>query len=162
MPMGTPRTAAGTRMLRANNSNIDFGALNNRLRSAASRLRDSSIIEERRRERAGERETSPRMALARYRAVNAFLDRAEDLNQPRTRLPRRFAKLYLFGQRPGLFVVRLFNFAFRPQRDVNQAQTQAVRELSQATLLATRRILQLEREIERLRNLLERKSDAQK
>ena len=139
-------------MVRANNSDIDFDALEKRIGSVAARLRDSGLIEERRRERADERETSAKAALARYRAVNALLDRAEDLNQPRTRLPRRFAKFYALGQRPALFAVKLFNFAFRPQRDLNQAQTQAVRELSQATLLATRRILQLEREVERLKS----------
>lgn len=147
-------------MLRANNPEIDIDALRERVNSIAARLRDSGLIEERRRERAGELETSPRAAMARYRAVNALLDRADDLNQPRMRLPRRFSRLYALGDRPARFAVKLFNFAFRLSRDVNDAQTQAVRELSQEALVANRRILHLEREVERLRAQLEQRRDA--
>lgn len=156
--MANPRTAGPNGMIRANNSEIDIDTLRERVRTVAARLRESGIIEERRRERAGESATSPRIALARYRAINALLDRAEDLNQPRTRLPRRVERLYAFGERPVRFAVKVYNFVFRLMRDSNQAQIQAVRELSEETLLARRRTAELEREVERLRKLLEERS----
>lgn len=139
-------------ILRANNQEIDFDRLDERVRAVASRLRDLKIVEEKRRQRADESAVSPELALARFRAVNAILDRAEDLNQPKQQLPRRLATLRRFGPRPARFLMRAFNYVFRNQRDVNESQIQAMRELNQATLIATRRVAELEAELERLRN----------
>jgi hypothetical protein len=142
-------------IVRPNNPGIDFARLNERVCTLAARLREAKAVEENRRHRADEVDASPELALARYRAVNALLDRAEDLNQPKQRLPRKLAALHRLGPRSVRFALRTFNYIFRNQRDVNDAQIQAMRELSQATLAATQRVYAIERELERLRSFLE-------
>lgn len=142
-------------MLRANNPEIDFESLNARVRATAERLRDLNVVEEQRRARCNDDDTTPQLALTRYRAVNAYLDRAEDFNQPKTRTPRRLAKYERMAPKAMHLALKIFNRVFRQQRDVNEAQIDALRELTLASQASTRRLMQLEREIERLRRQIE-------
>jgi hypothetical protein len=152
---GASKNAAHYRMIRANNPEIDFESLNARVQAAASRLRDLNVVEEQRRARRDDDDSTPQMALTRYRAVNAYLDRAEDFNQPKSRAPRRLAKYERMAPKAMHFALKFFNRVFRQQREVNEAQIDALRQLTLASLASTRRVMQLEREIERLRRQIE-------
>ncbi len=122
-------------MIRRNNPSIDVEALGAVVRSRARSLREQP-------------ELATRESFAHFRAAEAFLERAEELNQPRTRIPHRLAK---FGSLGRLFT-STYNLALRPLREANALQIEALRELMAAGIDAMKRIEQLEREIERLRN----------
>lgn len=141
-------------MIRANNPAIDVDALRARIGATAARLRESGI-EERRDGATASDSDSTRALLLHYRNVSALLDRAEDFNYPLVRVPQRLAKLRFVADRPARFMLKLFNYVFRRQRNVSAAQTQAVRELAEVSATSTRRLLQLEREVERLRKIVE-------
>lgn len=70
---------------------------------------------------------------------------------PRTRIPHRLAFLAKLGS-PGRLLLNAYNLALRPLREANSLQIEALRELMAAGIDATKRIEQLEREIEQLRN----------
>ncbi|HEY1727959.1 MAG TPA: hypothetical protein VGG22_06285 [Candidatus Baltobacteraceae bacterium] len=125
-------------MIRRNNPFIDFDQLEGSIRTHAEQLRVQGYA-------------SPDEVLAQYRAAEAYLDRAEELNQPRSRIPRRFAPLLRFGSMGQLFL-KAYNLALLPTRRSNALQIEALRELLGAGLTLTKRIEDLEREIERLRN----------
>jgi hypothetical protein len=142
-------------MLRANNPEIDFDALNARVQATAARLRDLNLVEENRASRCSDDDSSPQLALTRYRAVHRYLDRAECYNQPRTETPRRLSKYERIAPKAMHLAIKFFNRIFKRQREINEAQIKALRELSLASLASTRRLIQLERELERLRRQIE-------
>ena len=146
---GPSKNGGQEKMIRPNNPELDVESLNARVKAVASRLRDLGVVEERRRERADENETSPRLAVARCKAADALLDRAESFNRPKTHLPKRLARLQRMASGPSRLFLRIFNYAFRSQRDLNEAQMEAMRELSQAVLILARRLTELEREIKK-------------
>ena len=142
-------------MIRANNPDIDFEALNARVQASAARLRDLNVIEEQRRTRCDDDGSSPQLALTRYRAMHGYLDRAEDYNEPRAEVPRRLAKYERVAPKAMHLALKIFNRLFKRQREINEAQIKALREIGLASLASTRRLIQLEREIERLRRQIE-------
>jgi hypothetical protein len=142
-------------MLRSNNPEIDFDALNARVQGVAARLRDFNVVEEQRSARCNDDDSSPQLALTRYRAMHGYLDRAEDYNQPRTEIPRRLAKIERVAPQALHLALKIFNRMFKRQREINEAQIKALRELGLASLASTRRLIQLEREIEQLRRQIE-------
>ena len=110
---GAPKNAAHYQMIRANNPDIDFESLNARVEATAARLRDLNIVEEQRRARCDGDDSSPQLALTRYRAVNAYLDRAEDFNQPKSRAPRRLAKYGRMAPKAMHLALKVFNRVFQ-------------------------------------------------
>jgi O-antigen chain-terminating methyltransferase len=145
-------------MILPTNPEIDVEALMKRVRRDAERIRASGAIEQRRAQTpAGVDEGALLRALDRHRSVTATLNRAEQENLPRADIPRRLAMLGPLRRvvRVGL---RIFNYAFKQQREFNASILQADREMifMLATLgdvlaetlgqlaLATDRIAQLE------------------
>lgn len=135
-------------MIRPNNPAIDFEALRAKVCARADALRA------RQRAREDENETATQALLPYYRAADAYLDRAEDLNFPLARLPGRLQALKRFGPVP-YAILRLYNYAFRKARDASTAQTEALREMTRAGVATSRRLALLEGEIARLRDLIE-------
>lgn len=131
-------------MILPNNPAIDFEALRAKVRATASALRESGIVERRRRE--------PASLPARYRAATAYLDRADDFGYPETRLPHRLKVIERMSPRGAIAILRMYNFMFRRARDASAAQTQALRELAEAGAETARRLAALEKKLARRHN----------
>jgi hypothetical protein len=116
-------------MIRRNNPSIDYDELEASVRSRAETLRARPQI-------------PPDSAFEHYRAANAYIDRAEELVQPRARIPNRLAFL---GDWAGRLLLRTYNLALRPLREASVAQNEALRELLEAGLSIAKRLEELER-----------------
>ncbi len=130
-------------MILNNNPAIEFEKLAAQLGAVAAELRTSGAIERNRKARAAE-ENSPEAQRARFLAIRALLDRADDLNHVQVPLPR-IARLPVVGMRPAQFLLRFFNYLFRQQRELNEIHTRVLREVNE--------------ELERLQNAIDRLSN---
>ncbi|MGH7660405.1 MAG: hypothetical protein ACRENA_05760 [Vulcanimicrobiaceae bacterium] len=135
-------------MIRSNNPAIDFETLRVKVHAKASTLRESGVVERRRSE--------PVSLPARYRAVTAYLDRADDFGYPEARLPHRLKVVERVSPRGAVAILRLYNFIFRRARDASAAQTQALRELAEAGAVTAQRLAVLDQQMARLRDAVER------
>jgi hypothetical protein len=116
-------------MIRPNNPAVNVDELMVKVRAQAEQLRKGTVIDDardRRRSSSGGRLLS---SLDRHEAINSLLDIAEQRNRPRTQVPQRLARMRGLGERPTRFMLRVFNYFFRQQREVDAAQTHAMREM---------------------------------
>lgn len=116
-------------MIRPNNITIDVNELMQRVRAQADHLRKGTAIDDARNRRRSSSDIRVVKALDRHEAISSLLDVAEQRNLPRTQVPQRLARMRGLGERPTRFMLRVFNYLFRQQREVDTAQTHAMREM---------------------------------
>jgi hypothetical protein len=143
-------------MIRPNNPTIDVDELMQRVRAQAERLRSGDILEEARDRRRSTSGTRLVKALDRHEAISSLLDAAEQRNLPRTQVPQRLARLRALGERPARFMLRVYNYVFREQREIDASQTHAMREMVALLHVVgghlanlTERVAELEERLER-------------
>lgn len=118
-------------MIRPNNPEIDVEELMNRVRAEAARIRGSGKIEER---RANAMSTDDsgfefQRELEQHRIISVHIETADRLNRPRTELPKRLQRVARIGQAPFRFILRVFNYLMKPQREVSANQNAALRRM---------------------------------
>ncbi len=114
-------------MIRANNPAIDVDALMERVGVEAERLRATGAVEARRAEPHDHSEHSIDRALEAHPAVSLSIGIAERLNVPRADVPKRLRGV---AGAPARFVLRVFNYAFKQQREIDRHQNDALSGLA--------------------------------
>jgi 2-polyprenyl-3-methyl-5-hydroxy-6-metoxy-1,4-benzoquinol methylase len=116
-------------MIRPNNPEIDVEELMSRVRAEAARIRTSGKIEERRGDVGNADEYRFHRELDQHPMVSAQIETAERLNRPRAELPKRLRRLGRIGKLPFQFIMRVFNYLMKPQREVSASQNAALRQM---------------------------------
>lgn len=132
-------------MIRHNNPEIDFTALEAAVRQRAAMLQKVDVLHENRRIRTA-RGSADADNPARLDAIFVILDRLDALNRPRRALPYRFAKMPGVARRLASIAMEGYNRLFRRQHEMNALQDMLVRELARQLDAALKRIAELERE----------------
>jgi hypothetical protein len=143
-------------MIRSNNSSIDAEALMRRVRDEADRLRAGGALEDARRQRWDAGSNRLTEIIDRQNAIIVFLNDAEHRNQPRTQVPYRLTKLHGMGEKPVQFMLRIFNYLFKQQREVDVAQNAALREMTWLVVAAAQDLTNLTKRVSELTERLER------
>jgi hypothetical protein len=142
-------------MIKANNPLVDTEALMRRVREEAERLRPGNELDEARRKRWNRSVNRLPEIIDRQNAIIVHLAMADQRNQPRTQLPARFGKLYRFGKRPVQFLLRVVNYLFKQQREVDSAQNAALREMTALVVAAAQDLTHLTKRVAELTERLE-------
>jgi hypothetical protein len=142
-------------MIRSNNSSIDAEALMRRVRDEADRLRAGGALEDARRQRWDAGSNRLTEIIDRQNAIIVFLNDAEHRNQPRTQVPYRLTKLHGMGEKPVQFMLRIFNYLFKQQREVDVAQNAALREMTWLVVAAAQDLTNLTKRVSELTERLE-------
>jgi hypothetical protein len=143
-------------MIRSNNPSIDAEALMRRVRDEADRLRAGGALEDARRQRWDAGSNRLTEIIDRQNAIIVFLNDAEHRNQPRTQVPYRLTKLHGMGEKPVQFMLRIFNYLFKQQREVDVAQNAALREMTWLVVAAAQDLTNLTKRVSELTERLER------
>jgi hypothetical protein len=143
-------------MIRSNNPSIDAEALMRRVRDEADRLRAGGALEDSRRQRWDAGSNRLTEIIDRQNAIIVFLNDAEHRNQPRTQVPYRLTKLHGMGEKPVQFMLRIFNYLFKQQREVDVAQNAALREMTWLVVAAAQDLTNLTKRVSELTERLER------
>jgi len=143
-------------MIRSNNPSIDAEALMRRVRDEADRLRAGGALEDARRQRWDAGSNRLTEIIDRQNAIIVFLNDAEHRNQPRTQVPFRLTKLHGMGEKPVQFMLRIFNYLFKQQREVDAAQNAALREMTWLVVAAAQDLTNLTKRVSELTERLER------
>jgi hypothetical protein len=142
-------------MIRSNNPSIDAEALMRRVRDEADRLRAGGALEDARRQRWDAGSNRLTEIIDRQNAIIVFLNDAEHRNQPRTQVPYRLTKLHGMGEKPVQFMLRIFNYLFKQQREVDAAQNAALREMTWLVVAAAQDLTNLTKRVSELTERLE-------
>jgi hypothetical protein len=143
-------------MIRSNNPSIDAEALMRRVRDEADRLRAGGALEDARRQRWDAGSNRLTEIIDRQNAIIVFLNDAEHRNQPRTQVPYRLTKLHGMGEKPVQFMLRIFNYLFKQQREVDASQNAALREMTWLVVAAAQDLTNLTKRVSELTERLER------
>ena len=127
-----------------------------RVRDEADRLRAGGALEDARRQRWDAGSNRLTEIIDRQNAIIVFLNDAEHRNQPRTQVPFRLTKLHGMGEKPVQFMLRIFNYLFKQQREVDAAQNAALREMTWLVVAAAQDLTNLTKRLSELTERLER------
>ncbi len=96
-----------------------------RVREEAARLRSGTALDDARRKRWNTGPNRLPEIMDRQNAINVHWLRPNIVTQPRTQIPPRLAKLHAFGKAPVQLILRILNYLFKQQREVDTAQNLA-------------------------------------
>jgi len=144
-------------MIKGNTRTVDVEALMRRVRDEAERLRSGRTLDEARRQRWNTSTNRLIEILDRENTIVLSLDAAESRNLPRTKIPTRLARLHGFGAVPVRLILRVFNYLFKQQREVNAAQNTALREMAALVVAAAADLTTLTKRVAELTDRLEQR-----
>lgn len=142
-------------MIKGNNPSVDTEALMLRVREEAARLRSGTALDEARRKRWDTAINRLPEIIDRQHAIMVHLAAAEHRNQPRTQLPARLVKLHAFGKPPIQLLLRVVNYLFKQQREVDAAQNAALHEMTALVVAAAQDLTNLTKRLSELTERLE-------
>ena len=142
-------------MIEANNPSVDVEELMQRVRAEAARLRSGRALDDARSERWNVNSNRLNEILDRQNSIALALDTAEFRNQPRTQIPPRLARLEAVGERPVRLLLRVVNYLFKQQREVDAAQNAALREMSALVVAAAQDLSNLTKRVAELQQRLD-------
>ncbi len=150
-------------MIKPNNPLVDAEALMLRVREGAARLRSGNELDDARLKRWNAATNRLPEIIDRQNAIIVHLALAENRNQPRTQVPGRLAKLRTFGDAPLRLMLRIVNYLFKQQREVDAAQNVALREMSALIVAAAQDLNDINKRLSDITERLERQqSDTDK
>jgi hypothetical protein len=143
-------------MIKPNNPLVDAEALMLRVREGAARLRSGNELDDARLKRWNAATNRLPEIIDRQNAIIVHLALSDNRNQPRTQVPARLAKLRAFGDAPVRLMLRIVNYLFKQQREVDAAQNIALREMSALIAAAAQDLNDINKRLSDLTERLER------